>query len=244
MLTKWATSLTKLLWELGNKNVETTQLIFQVLSTLAKKRARVSKDLFGSLQLSLVPFFSVGIPSKTGDDKVTRVFGPFTSLPTQVQRMAIDLLYYFDDLPPKLLQGLAPCLNSVTVDATVVRHALQIISLKQALFEETSHVYISFLASIWTGYSQDELARLREHHAQRYSGPIISAKTILETLHLEASFPASHLWRRRMDISQGLVQSLCALRVISASEFVELVSESVFVPELVRSSLSSAFGAS
>lgn len=86
-------------------------MIFQVISSLAKRKQGDSKSLFSTIQLSLIPFFAVVIPAKEGG-KANKVFGPFVSLPADVQRMSIDVLYYFDQLPSKLLIGLSFCLNS------------------------------------------------------------------------------------------------------------------------------------
>jgi hypothetical protein len=40
------------------------------------------------------------------------IYGPFVSLPEEHQRLALQLVYYFDSLPAKLLKALTACCTS------------------------------------------------------------------------------------------------------------------------------------
>jgi hypothetical protein len=39
----------------------------------------------------------------------SNIYGPFVLLPEELQRLALQLVYYFDSLPAKLLKSLTAC---------------------------------------------------------------------------------------------------------------------------------------
>lgn len=39
----------------------------------------------------------------------SNIYGPFVLLPEELQRLALQLVYYFDALPAKLLKALTAC---------------------------------------------------------------------------------------------------------------------------------------
>ncbi|KAM3583048.1 rRNA processing protein [Umbelopsis sp. WA50703] len=101
----WLLTLPKLLWEIKDTNIETTSKILDIFNIVAKCDGEriFGQQLLTSIQLSLVPYFFVTLPTK-GD-----VYGPFISLPTDQQKQVIEFLYYAGDIPEKLVSSISRC---------------------------------------------------------------------------------------------------------------------------------------
>ncbi|KAJ2958479.1 hypothetical protein NQZ79_g5942 [Umbelopsis isabellina] len=101
----WLLTLPKLLWEVKDTNLETTSKILDIFNIVAKCGGEniFGHQLLTSIQLSLVPYFFVTLPTK-GD-----VYGPFISLPTDQQKQVIEFLYYAGDIPEKLVNSITRC---------------------------------------------------------------------------------------------------------------------------------------
>ncbi|GAB5593024.1 rRNA processing protein [Umbelopsis nana] len=121
----WLLTLPKFLWEMRANNLETTSSILDILCSVAKHGGEriFGAQLFASLQMSLVPYFFVSLPTK-GD-----VFGPFVSLPPEQQRQVIEFLYYASNIPEKLLSAINRCREVDTLPSET-----------QAYFQETLHL--------------------------------------------------------------------------------------------------------
>ncbi|KAJ1983078.1 rRNA processing protein [Dimargaris verticillata] len=100
----WLLTLPKLLWELKSTNLTLSTTIIRTL-TLAVQRLvpRLQPNFIGQLQLLLVPFFRVVVPTKGA------MFGPFIHLPSDAQKRLIELLYYCPPLDAKLRDAVAAC---------------------------------------------------------------------------------------------------------------------------------------
>jgi len=160
---KWVTSLPKMLWDLGDKDPAGSTLILGAFANIAKQK-KYSK-LFSSLQVGLVPFFFVTVSLKNSES--SRIFGPFIKLPPSIQKKAIDLLFYFDSYPQKLVIALANCANCFEVEGSTIRHLLQILDFRQELFSKNPEFYLNFLVSVLFGYNHDDLLLLQNKFEQK-----------------------------------------------------------------------------
>ncbi|CAG8451772.1 10250_t:CDS:10, partial [Acaulospora morrowiae] len=101
-LQTWALSLPKLLWELKTNSLETTEDILGVLCDFAKRgdKCMFDNEIWDQLQTSLIPFFYVELPHKGP------LYGPFISLPENLQRKTIEFLYYCPRITDKMRSSL------------------------------------------------------------------------------------------------------------------------------------------
>ncbi|GAA5882663.1 hypothetical protein JCM16303_006533 [Sporobolomyces ruberrimus] len=86
----WVVGLSKWLWELGAKQVDTTELVVVFLLKLAQQQDQgvLPTSTLSSLSPVLVPFFHLFHPSRGS------LPGPFTRLPVGVQSKCLDLASY------------------------------------------------------------------------------------------------------------------------------------------------------
>ncbi|GAA5956535.1 hypothetical protein JCM3765_003475 [Sporobolomyces pararoseus] len=88
--------LSKWLWELGNKRIETTELVIDFLLRLAQQGSKgvLPISTLNSLCLMLVPFFHLTHPTRGS------LPGPFTRLNSiKLESKCLDLVYYLLSLP-------------------------------------------------------------------------------------------------------------------------------------------------
>ncbi|KAI9595094.1 hypothetical protein BDF19DRAFT_442172 [Syncephalis fuscata] len=105
-LERWLLSLPKMLWNLKTLHPETTEVVLDALNDAVKrqcKRSSLDNQFLKQLQMNLIPFFHVTLPGKGP------IFGPFVSLPSQIQRKAIELLYYLSQLNERLQAAVITC---------------------------------------------------------------------------------------------------------------------------------------
>lgn len=127
MTQQWILSFPQILWKLQDKNTTTTQLILTTLVELINRKRHDSEALHTSLQSlkdHLVPFFFTQVPA-TKTRKASNIYGPFVLLPEELQRLALQLVYYFDSLPAKLLKSLTAC--SRNLNMSVLRYMTEIL---------------------------------------------------------------------------------------------------------------------
>lgn len=168
MTFQWIRELPKLLWQLQNNNPSSSATILKLLLRLGSKSQRCLSltktqhiedqkiqnhsgaeltnmwQFFNSLQLAMVPFFCTTISKQPNDDE--RIFGPFIKLPSDVQRLAIEVVYYYSPLSLQLQRALVACCCEPSVDLSVARYALQV--LHYPIHFATISEYLSFLLSI------------------------------------------------------------------------------------------------
>ncbi|GAA6018421.1 hypothetical protein JCM11491_006991 [Sporobolomyces phaffii] len=87
---QWVVGLPKWLWELGTKQVDTTELVIAFLLKLAQQQDKgvLSPSTLASLAPVLIPFFHLSHPSRGA------LPGPFTRLAPRVQAKCLDLASY------------------------------------------------------------------------------------------------------------------------------------------------------
>ncbi|RIA91473.1 Rix1 complex component [Glomus cerebriforme] len=106
----WALSLPKLLCELKTNNtesIETSQKILYVLCDFAKRSGKgiFNDEIMIQIQIALIPFLYVDLPNKGP------LFGPFISLPQNLQRKTVEFLFYCPKIIDKMKYTLENVLN-------------------------------------------------------------------------------------------------------------------------------------
>ncbi|KAJ1973280.1 rRNA processing protein [Dimargaris xerosporica] len=100
----WLLTLPKLLWQLKSTNLALSTTVIRTLTLAVQRLApRLQPSFIGQLQLLLVPFFRVVVPTKGA------MFGPFIHLPSEAQKRLIELLYYCPPLDAKLRDAITAC---------------------------------------------------------------------------------------------------------------------------------------
>ncbi|KAK9719110.1 rRNA processing protein [Basidiobolus ranarum] len=110
----WILSLPKTLWALRSNSPNTSRVILRALRDLINqdKSNLFDSSFHNSLQLNLVPFFHVTVPNKGP------IFGPFNSLPEDLQRLTIELLYYLGKLNDRILRSINACTEASDFNVT------------------------------------------------------------------------------------------------------------------------------
>jgi len=91
--------------------METSRVILEALCDVEKRQARsvFEEEMFDTLQKSMIPFFYVDLPNKAP------LFGPFLSLTEDLQRNAIEFLFYSPSIPEKMEAALQKCYKNETI---------------------------------------------------------------------------------------------------------------------------------
>ncbi|KAI5481016.1 Armadillo-type fold containing protein [Pseudohyphozyma bogoriensis] len=85
---KWVLSLPKLLWELGAKHPETTEMVLQFLQKIALQGPKgFFYPIIPTLLPTLVPFFHLQHPKRGS------IAGPFAKLDPKIQKRALNLVW-------------------------------------------------------------------------------------------------------------------------------------------------------
>eukprot|EP01122_Echinamoeba_exundans_P011327 TRINITY_DN4459_c0_g1_i1.p1 TRINITY_DN4459_c0_g1~~TRINITY_DN4459_c0_g1_i1.p1 ORF type:complete len:1014 (-),score=207.45 TRINITY_DN4459_c0_g1_i1:937-3978(-) len=122
----WLENLPKILWQLQDSNPTASLAILRLLKFYSQRFGAGSVDestsSISNLQLALVPFFYTEITTEKRGQTVKReLFGPFVSLPEDVQRAAIELIYYFNGvLSQNMFTALIKCMchsKRVTIES-------------------------------------------------------------------------------------------------------------------------------
>ncbi|KAI8334562.1 Rix1 complex component [Chlamydoabsidia padenii] len=105
LMKKWLLSLPRILCELKTQHVGTSQMILNVMCDIGK---RGDKDIFDTetlrrTALLMTPFFYYELASKGG------MFGPFIQLPTELQKRALEFMYYIDTDSERIQLSLSKC---------------------------------------------------------------------------------------------------------------------------------------
>ncbi|KAJ3217403.1 hypothetical protein HDU67_007986 [Dinochytrium kinnereticum] len=151
----WLLILPKALWVLGKSNLALTEdILHAILACLKENVCGLSirhPDLLGKIADTFVPFFSVNVKGKGQN------FGPFLSLPSNLQTLALHILSFVPAWSLKLTSGVANC--SYASHSTVVFQMLEVFSHAQAINTIMSwESYLSLLFSIGIfGHAKNEL---------------------------------------------------------------------------------------
>eukprot|EP01104_Vermistella_antarctica_P017496 TRINITY_DN6201_c0_g1_i1.p1 TRINITY_DN6201_c0_g1~~TRINITY_DN6201_c0_g1_i1.p1 ORF type:complete len:928 (+),score=212.43 TRINITY_DN6201_c0_g1_i1:288-3071(+) len=140
-LTRWLEAIPRLLWKLGDGSPVTSQVALEFCLFCARSPyARA----FESIQQSCVPFFFTVVRGGR------RVFGPFNRLPEHVQRLAIEILFYFDDFVKPMYRGLAACCCETDLSAESVRYLLDVLCHRTHTLE-SAQLFSDFLLTLLVG---------------------------------------------------------------------------------------------
>ncbi|KAH9289300.1 hypothetical protein KI387_033417, partial [Taxus chinensis] len=124
---EWVALLPKLLWELRHDNHDASRLVLQVLLHIGRSATADSLLCreYTALQPTLMPFFSMHLPSQ--QNKVKVLYGPFVKLPKDCQELAIDSLYYFSNFSSTFLEALAHCCIYIKLDVSIMFRIIQVL---------------------------------------------------------------------------------------------------------------------
>ncbi|EFC50262.1 predicted protein [Naegleria gruberi] len=144
VIEQWVAVLVPMLCQLDEKHYELSKHILNVLLGLAKN-PKFQSFILKQVNQSIVPFYY---------DEEKKQFGPFVNLPKYLQSLSLQLIYYFDVLPPELMKQISrACCNTekrlnfdlLTQVIEVVRHHTNNASKQNKL---KPSVHISFLCTI------------------------------------------------------------------------------------------------
>eukprot|EP00127_Corallochytrium_limacisporum_P004783 Clim_evm9s175 gene=Clim_evmTU9s175 len=216
---QWANQLPRILWQLSDRNPQQTELILTLLTNMAK-RDGASTQIFQELQSQLVPFFytTVHIQNETEGETLEPAFGPFIKLPLRLQRASLEMLYWLDQVSPKMLMGLAYCCCADTVkkestsyiDAYVATYLLDILHTKlgqsQPSNMEAAVGYVSFLITVLLGETslQLQVETITPDHSL-YDFP---APEMTWIAHVEVGRDSDSFWNNRDVITEAICEKL------------------------------------
>eukprot|EP00164_Ancoracysta_twista_P009547 GFYU01014161.1.p1 GENE.GFYU01014161.1~~GFYU01014161.1.p1 ORF type:complete len:511 (-),score=91.06 GFYU01014161.1:180-1484(-) len=154
---KWICSMPKVLWQLQDKHIETSDLMLSMLlmycSTKEPTEDATAK-CFDTLQKQITPLFLAHRKTKDGDSAKSVVYGPFLKLPVPLQQKAIRILSYLPQTSTSLLQAMCGCCNSGRMDDIVFDETLEILYARSSDLDLTE--YISALMSLLKGNHDKE----------------------------------------------------------------------------------------
>ncbi|CAO3596071.1 unnamed protein product [Absidia cylindrospora] len=105
LMKKWLLSLPRLLCELKTQHIGTSEMILNAMCDIGK---RGDKDIFDAETLKkttlfMTPFFYYELPGKDG------VYGPFIQLPSELQKRALEFMYYIGTDSERIQSCLSKC---------------------------------------------------------------------------------------------------------------------------------------
>ncbi|KAF2072081.1 hypothetical protein CYY_006601 [Polysphondylium violaceum] len=121
-------SLPKLLWKLGNSDTETTLMIINILLTVGKDKSKIKQ--YDSIQNALVPYFFTITKPKDPSTQGKQIYGPFLTLPINIQSQALNLLYYFSSLNKIMIRSLIAVCRSPKLSMGIIDFILDLIHTK------------------------------------------------------------------------------------------------------------------
>jgi len=148
LLGQWLQSLPKALWECKGEHIETSR---SLLSTLLEfgRRATASREAlaaFDGIQPALVPFFYTAIPQGGGRKPPRKLWGPFLSLPEDLQRLSLDIISYLTSPSMAMLRGMAACCSHPGLPPHVGRYGVSVVHGARHQMEPGS--YMSFMLTV------------------------------------------------------------------------------------------------
>jgi hypothetical protein len=137
---KWILDMPKLLWHMGSSDTHTTKSLLEIL--LYELRSTGSADFVKFL----IPFFCA-LRKTTGVISI----GPFSKLPSEIQQIAVSLIYYCGEIPKTLLRSLALCMSLPGVSLEIARLIVQVVGEIHRDGRLDLGSYLSFLISCVRG---------------------------------------------------------------------------------------------
>ncbi|XP_027066955.2 uncharacterized protein [Coffea arabica] len=140
----WIRELPQLLLVLGDKNPLCSKAVLRLL-LLIGKAAKLSFSFsqeYDQMQCKLAVFYSTHL----NDGSI--FYGPFTSLPQDIQELSLCCLYYFSSLKPMLLQSLVLCCLSQNMEPFLLFRIIEVLHSVCKAGNISSADYISFLITL------------------------------------------------------------------------------------------------
>ncbi|XP_055461249.1 testis-expressed protein 10 [Psammomys obesus] len=178
VLSRWLAGLPLQLSHLGSRNPELSTQLIDIIHTAA---SQANKDLLKSLQAAALRIYD---PQE----------GAVVVLPAESQQRLVQLLYFLPTLPADLLSRLSRCCIMGRLGSSLAGTLIGILYMRSS-FSGWSHSvndclitdadYLSFLFSIVTGFSKEELAWLQNlrgvpHVIQTSLSPVLLYLTDLD----------------------------------------------------------------
>ncbi|KAK5575969.1 hypothetical protein RB653_007105 [Dictyostelium firmibasis] len=118
-------SLPKLLWKLGNSDNDTSLMIINILLSVGRDKSKIKH--YDSIQNALVPFFFTISKPTPQHPNGKQIYGPFLSLPLNIQFLALNTLYYFSSLNKIMIRSLIAICRSNKSSPEIVSIILDLI---------------------------------------------------------------------------------------------------------------------
>ncbi|KAM9960737.1 hypothetical protein ACTFIW_009886 [Dictyostelium discoideum] len=119
------TSLPKLLWKLGNSDNDTSLMILNILLSVGRDKSKIKQ--YDSIQNALVPFFFTISKPTPQFPNGKQIYGPFSSLPLNIQFLALNTLYYFSSLNKIMIRSLIAICRSNKSSPEIISIVLDLI---------------------------------------------------------------------------------------------------------------------
>lgn len=140
----WINELPELLVALGDKKSLCSKAVLQLL-LLIGKAAKLNfsfNQAYDEMQCVLADFYC----SHLDDGSV--FYGPFMSLPQDIQELSLCCFYYFSSLKPMLLQSLVLCCLSQNLEPFLIFRIIEVLNSVCKAGNISSADYISFLITL------------------------------------------------------------------------------------------------
>nr|XP_027066959.1 testis-expressed protein 10-like isoform X3 [Coffea arabica] len=157
----WIRELPQLLLVLGDKNPLCSKAVLRLL-LLIGKAAKLSFSFsqeYDQMQCKLAVFYSTHL----NDGSI--FYGPFTSLPQDIQELSLCCLYYFSSLKPMLLQSLVLCCLSQNMEPFLLFRIIEVLHSVCKAGNILSADYISFLITLLSRFRVSPVTEtaIRQH---------------------------------------------------------------------------------
>ncbi|XP_077979040.1 testis-expressed protein 10 homolog isoform X1 [Glandiceps talaboti] len=228
ILTKWLQGLPRLLLDLKNQAIATTNEVLHVINTAALQRCQ---PLLQSLQLNIDKIFD-------------HTSGLLLSLPNNHQRQVIEFLNHVPIVTMETFQSLTSCCHDNRLDATNVTYMLHILiarylrtnsspqtTANQSQVPFQTEDFVRYLFSVLIGVSQSDLQQLTSHSGDATQTLITSLPLSQCTIQIRTQSPES--FRRHTRITKAVCE---CLTMLSTSDQVWQVMESAIAKLLVQHS--------
>ncbi|EGC35558.1 hypothetical protein DICPUDRAFT_87805 [Dictyostelium purpureum] len=156
-------SLPKLLWKLGNSDIDTTLMILNILLSVGKDKTKIKQ--YDLIQNALVPFFFTITKESEKFPNGRQIYGPFINLPLNIQFLALNTLYYFSSLNKIMIRSLiAICrcmyknkiINNKDISFEVISFILDLIHNLYLVNNLSISHYIAFSTAITLSITSNE----------------------------------------------------------------------------------------
>ncbi|KAN0043226.1 hypothetical protein ACTA71_010866 [Dictyostelium dimigraforme] len=147
-------SLPKLLWKLGNSDNDSSLMIINILLSVGRDKSKIKQ--YDSIQNALVPFFFTISKPTPQFPSGKQIYGPFLSLPLNIQFLALNTLYYFSSLNKIMIRSLIAICRSNKSSPEIVSIVLDLIHNLYLVGTLSLSHYIAFCIAITLSITSKE----------------------------------------------------------------------------------------